>query len=430
MKISIVGTGYVGLCTSVGFAEKGYEVICVGRTEEKVNKINNGVPPIYEPGLDDYLKKALENKKFEATLDLNRAIKNSDASFICVGTPSRDDGSIDLGDIKKVSENIGEVLRETNNYHVVVVKSTVTPETTEKVVIPALESKSGKKAGRDFGVCMNPEFLREGVALKDFLEPDRIVVGEYDKKSGDVLEGIYSVFGAPVLRTALKAAETIKYANNAFLATKISFSNEIGNICKKLGIDVYDVLKGVGMDHRISPYFFNAGAGWGGSCFPKDVSALVAKAKELGYEPKLLQEVIDINKKQKVRIVEQLGSRIGDLKDKRVALLGLSFKPDTDDIREASSIAIISALKEKGAMVSAYDPQAMELMKQIHPDIAYSENPQEALKDSDACLVVTEWDEFKKLTEKDFGLMKNKVIIEGRKVLDKNNVKDFDGICW
>ncbi len=430
MKITIIGTGYVGLCTGVGFADKGYEVTCVGRTEEKVNKINNGVSPIYEPGLDDYLKKALENKKFEATLDLNYAIKSSGVSFICVGTPSKDDGSIDLGDIKKVSEDIGEVLRDIDNYHVIVVKSTVTPETTEKIVIPALESKSGKRAGKDFGVCMNPEFLREGVALKDFLEPDRIVIGECDKKSGDVLEEVYSVFGAPVLRTELKAAEMIKYVNNAFLATKISFTNEIGNICKKLGIDVYDVMKGVGMDHRISPYFFNAGAGWGGSCFPKDVSALAAKAKELDYEPKLLQEVIDINKKQKVRIVKQLESKIGDLKGKRVALLGLSFKPDTDDIREASSIDIINALKEKGALISAYDPQAMELMKLIHPDINYSGSPQEALNDSDACLIVTDWEEFKKLANKDFELMKNRVIIEGRKVLDKNNVKDFDGICW
>jgi len=426
----VIGTGYVGLCTGVGFAEKGFKVICVGRTKEKIERINKGDPIIYEPVLEDSLKKVIKNGLFQATIDLKYAIENSNISFICVGTPSKHDGSIDLGDIRKAAEDIGKFMKTKKDYHIVVVKSTVVPETTDKIVIPSLEKTSGKKTGRDFGVCMNPEFLREGMALKDFLEPDRIVIGEYNKKSGDILENIYKIFNAPILRTNLKVAETIKYANNAFLATKISFANEIGNICKKLGIDTYDVFRGVGMDHRISPHFFNAGAGWGGSCFPKDVSALIAKSKELGYEPKLLEEVRELNKRQKVRIVEQLESKLGSLKDKKIALLGLSFKPNTDDIREASSIAIIEALKRKGAAIIAYDPQAIENMKQLFPDLIYTKTAQEALKGVDASVIITEWEEFKQLNENDFGLMKNRLIFEGRKVLDPNQIKDFEGICW
>lgn len=429
MNISMIGTGYVGLSTGVGFAVKGNDVVCVDIDREKVEKINQGVSPIYEPLLEDYLKKVLKDGKFRATTDLKEAIEQTEVSFISVGTPSKEDGSIDLKYIEEVSRQIGEVLKG-KEYHVVVVKSTVVSETTEKVVIPNLEKSSGKKASESFGVCMNPEFLKEGKAMEDFLKPDRVVIGSIDKKSGDVIERLYENFQAPILRTDLKTAEMIKYASNALLAAKVSFSNEIGNICKLLGINVNDVMRGVGLDSRISEKFLRAGCGYGGSCFPKDVDALIRKAKDLGYDPKLLREVHDLNLRQKVRLVEQLESRMGDLKDKTVCVLGLAFKPDSDDIREASSVSIISKLLEKGANVRAYDPKAITNMKKVFPDIEYPENAKEAIKDSDACLIVTEWKEFKNLSEKDFETMKNRIVIEGRKVLDRNKISGFDGICW
>jgi len=429
MKIAIIGTGYVGLCTGVGFASKGNNVVCVDIEEEKVNKINSGVPPIYELDLEDMLKDSIKSKNLRATTKSQEAVSASELILICVGTPSDEKGRIDLRYVNQAAQDIGTALKDCD-YKVVAVKSTVIPETVESVVIPILEEYSGKKAGDGFGVCMNPEFLREGSALKDVLHPDRTVIGEFDKRSGDVLERLYKNFNAPILRTKIKVAELIKYANNGFLATKISYSNEIGNICKRLGVDVYDVMKGVGMDHRFSPHFFSAGAGWGGSCFPKDVAALIEKAKELNYEPKLLEEVVAINKRQKVRMVEHLEKRVGDVKDKKISVLGLSFKPNTDDIREASSLDIIKSLVEKGANVFAYDPQAMELMKREFPHINYTENVAESLKDADACLIVTEWDEFKKLKNEDFDSMKTRVILEGRKVLNKDDVPEFDGICW
>ncbi len=429
MNISMIGTGYVGLSTGIGFAVKGNDVVCVDIDREKVEKINQGVSPIYEPLLEDYLKKVLKDGKFRATTDLKEAIEQTEVSFISVGTPSKEDGSIDLKYIEEVSRQIGEVLKG-KEYHVVVVKSTVVSETTEKVVIPNLEKSSGKKASESFGVCMNPEFLKEGKAMEDFLKPDRIVIGSIDKKSGDVIERLYENFQAPILRTDLKTAEMIKYASNALLAAKVSFSNEIGNICKLLGINVNDVMRGVGLDSRISEKFLRAGCGYGGSCFPKDVDALIRKAKDLGYDPKLLREVHDLNLRQRVRLVEQLESRMGDLKDKTVCVLGLAFKPDSDDIREASSVFIISKLLEKGANVRAYDPKAITNMKKVFPDIEYPENAKEAIKDSDACLIVTEWKEFKNLSEKDFETMKNRIVIEGRKVLDRNKISGFDGICW
>ena len=269
IKIAVIGVGYVGLCSAVGLALAGHDVIAVGRTQAKIDGINAGKSPIFEDGLDEALAKILANGKFSATTDLAKAVFASDVTFVCVGTPSSKDGSIDLTDIKKASEDIGTALRQRKTRHTVVVKSTVVPGTTENVVIPAIEEASGKRAGADFGVCMNPEFLREGKALEDFMKPDRVVVGELDKSSGDMLQAVYSGFKAPIVKTALRTAEMIKYASNSFLATKISFINEIANLCKKLGIDVYDVAKGVGLDKRIGPLFLNAGVGFGGSCFPK-----------------------------------------------------------------------------------------------------------------------------------------------------------------
>ncbi|MBI4175967.1 MAG: UDP-glucose/GDP-mannose dehydrogenase family protein [Candidatus Aenigmarchaeota archaeon] len=428
MNIAVIGTGYVGLCSGVGLAAKGHKVTCIGRDKEKIGMINRGIPPIYEEGLEGMMRTLLASGHLSATDDMN-SVSRSEATFICVGTPSGGDGRIDLVQLESAARQLGSVLRDMSGYHVFVVKSTVVPGTTERVAA-ILEEASGKKAGRDFGVCMNPEFLREGKALPDFLSPDRIVIGELDRKSGDALVEIYSPFNAPLIRTNLRTAEMIKYASNSLLATKISFSNELGNICKKLGIDVYEVMKGVGMDSRISPRFLEAGIGFGGSCFPKDVSALKSLAEDIGYDPQVLASVLDTNRRQKLEIVRQLEDRLGTLKGKRVALLGLAFKGDTDDIREAPSLDIIKALLEKDAHVRAYDPQAMGNVKNIFPGIEYCKDARHALEGSDACLLLTEWEEFKGLTDSDFRLMRGSIIIEGRRILDKNKVKHFEGVCW
>lgn len=428
MNISIIGSGYVGLCTGIGLALKGHVVNCVDIDAKKVESINKGVPPIYEIGLADNMKKCLKGKKFYATTDIYSAINNSDITFIAVGTPSREDGSIDLSFIKSASEQIGKALKNKKSYHIVVMKSTVIPGTVEDVVIPLLE-KSGKRTGKDFGVCMNPEFLREGFAINDFLNPDRIVIGELDKKSGDVLEKLYCDFKSPKIRCSIKTAEMSKYASNAFLATKISFINEIGNICKKLGIDTYDVAKIIGSDKRIAPYFLNAGVGFGGSCFPKDVSAIISKADDMNMDIKLMKSVIDVNRKQRLLIIDLLKKRT-TIKGKKVAILGLSFKADTDDVRDSVATDIIKELIRNGAIVSAYDPKAMSNMKRIIPDVEYKKSAKDCLTGSDSCIILTDWDEFKELSDKDFLVMRNKIIIEGRKVLDKNKVKNFEGICW
>ncbi|RLI98461.1 MAG: UDP-glucose 6-dehydrogenase [Candidatus Aenigmatarchaeota archaeon] len=430
MRISIVGTGYVGLSTGVGFAKKGNDVTCVDIVKGKVGKINSGESPIYEPFMEEYLREVVGNGKLKATMELLPAVSDTDITFISVPTPQSEDGSADLSYIERAARDIGRALKGKGGFHVVVVKSTVVPGTTEGTVIPALEEGSGKKAGTDFGVCMNPEFLREGRALEDFLKPDRVVIGSLDERGGDVIAGLYDNFDAPILRTDLKTAEMIKYAANSLLATKISFANEVGNICKRMGIDTYDVMKGVGMDSRISPSFLDSGAGFGGSCFPKDVAAIVAKGKELGCEPRILSNVIKVNREQRSIVAGLLEERAGGLEGKKVAVLGLAFKPESDDIREAPSIDIIRELKGKGARISAYDPQAMENMRELHPDISYEDDAASCINDADACLILTEWNDFKALSDTDFSRMKGNVIIEARKVLDPEKVKGFEGVCW
>ncbi len=430
MRVSVIGTGYAGLSTAVGLASRGHDVICMDIDEGRIDKIKAGVSPIYEPGLGKAMKEALREGRLDATTELEHAMRNSEVSFICVPTPSKKDGSIDLSFIEHVSRDMGKALRDVEGYHVVAVKSTVVPDTTERVVIPNLEEFSGKKAGEDFGAGMVPEFLREGSALKDVLEPDRIVIGELDRKSGDVLEKVHSVFNAPIIRTQIKVAELVKYASNAFLATKVSFTNEIGNIAKKLGIDVYEVMKGVGLDRRISPHFLRAGIGFGGSCFPKDVLALSRKGSLIGYEPLLLEEVIRLNMRQPLRIIDILRKRAGSLKGKDVAVLGLAFKADTDDVRESPAIRIVNELLRHGARVRAYDPKASESFRKLFPRISYSGNVREAVRGADACLVLTDWPEFRELTDQDFSGMKERVIIEGRKALNPNRVSGFEGVCW
>jgi len=430
MNISIVGTGYVGLSTGAGFAKMGHRVICMDIDKNKVERINAGDIPIYEPGLNEVIRECRKKNMFEATSDLEHAVMNSDVSFICVPTPEKKNGDCDLSFIENVCKNLGKILGKKEGYHVVVIKSTVPPETTERTVIPILEEYSGKNAGTDFGVCMNPEFLREGSALQDFLNPDRIIIGEFDKRSGDVVERAYRRFDAPIVRTQLRVAEMIKYASNAFLAMKITFANEMGNICKRLGIDVYEVMKGVAFDKRISPYFLRAGVGFGGSCFRKDLRSIIAKAEKLGYDARLLKEVISINEMQPLRIVDLLRKRTGSLKGKCIAVLGLAFKPDTDDIRDAPSIAVVSELLRNGAKVKAYDPKAMFNFRKMFSEIEYCESAREALKGANACLILTEWKEFRELTDDDFSLMTERIVIEGRKALNPLKVRDFEGICW
>lgn len=429
MRISIIGTGYVGTVTGACFAHLGNDVICVDVDPERVEMINKGVPPIYEEGLEGLLKEH-SGRNLHATLDYDYAINNSDISFICVPTPSDDNGKIDLRFIREASRSIGQRLKNKSSYHVVVVKSTVVPETTQKVVTPILEEYSGKKAGRDFGVGMNPEFLREGKAMYDFQNPDRIVIGADDKKAGDIIRSLYASYKCRILMADTRTAEMIKYVSNSFLATKISFSNEIGNICKALGIDTYKVMEGVGLDARISPHFLRSGLGFGGSCFPKDVKALIGKASEVNYEPLLLKTVLKVNDSQPEVLIRLLKRHVPDVKGKKIAVLGLAFKNDTDDIRESRAIPVIGALISEGAKVSAYDPMASEHMRRVFPDIDYCKDAAGALRDADACIIATEWEEFSRLNT-EFSLMKNRIVIDGRRVVDPVG-KDivYEGLCW
>jgi UDPglucose 6-dehydrogenase len=422
-RISIVGTGYVGLCTAVGFATKGYTVITSTHDHKKATMINKGIPPFYEPGLRESLEKAVERGYLKCSTNREEAILNADITFVATATPSQPDGSIDLQFIENSAREIGEALKKKKTYHLVVVKSTVIPGTTGKRVKPTIETHSNKHCGVDFGLCMNPEFLREGSALHDTLNPDRIVIGEYDKKSGDVLEALYRDFYGekmpPLIRTNLPTAELIKYANNAFLATKISFINTIANICQKIpNTDITTIAKAIGIDKRISPLFLNAGLGYGGSCFPKDVKALIAFSRSLSYDPQLLNAVENANQTQPYRAIKLCKTLIGNLKGKRVAILGLAFKPNTDDMREAVAIKIINSLLEEGANITAYDPAAISNAKGMFKNkIEYASSAIECLKNADCCIIVTEWQEFKRLKPEDFTQnMKNPIIVDGRRI--------------
>jgi len=426
MKISIIGAGYVGLVTGTCFSELGHEVVVVDINEEKVKAINSKKCPIYEPGLEEMLVRNVDSKRLRATTDIKDVVMNTDVTYIAVGTPMKEDRSIDLRYIEKASEDIGNVLKEKAGYHLVVVKSTVVPGTTENIVGATISKISGKKLGTEFGIAMNPEFLREGSAVEDFMKPDRIVIGANDEKARSILEEIYKKIDAPKLYVNIKTAEMIKYASNTFLATKISFINEIGNICKLLGINVFDVVKGMTLDHRISPYFLRAGIGFGGSCFPKDTNAIIALAKKLGYVPRLLDAVVEINETQPLRAVELLKKHIS-LKGKNIGVLGLAFKPNTDDVRETRAYPIIRALNEEGAVVYAYDPKAMDAFKKAYPDVKviFCKSAEEVLKNAEAIIIATEWDEFEKLS------YRNKIVVDGRYVkAAKETAKIYEGVCW
>jgi UDPglucose 6-dehydrogenase len=421
MNLSVIGTGYVGLVTGACFAKLGHHVTCVDIDQEKIRKINNGVSPIYEEGLDSLL--LTYKDKIAATTDYSSALQKSDITFLCVGTPSLKNGNIDLTFIKESTKQIAAVLKNKNSYHLVVVKSTVLPGTTHGVVLPLLEQYSGKKVGTDIGLAMNPEFLKEGVAIKDFLEPDRIVIGSYDEKSKTTLRELYQNFSCPLVETSLSAAEMIKYASNAFLATKISFINEIGNLCKKLGIDTYDVATGMGLDKRIGRSFLDSGIGWGGSCFPKDVDALIAWAKEIKEDARIIKSARDVNTDQPLRLMEILKKHVPKLKGKTIGVLGLAFKPNTDDVRESRATPIIKELLKNGAHVKAYDPQAMDKFKQLYPQIEYCSKASDVLN-SDAILITTKWKEFTTLDYRE------KIVIDGRRLNEAKTAKKYEGVCW
>jgi len=421
MRISVIGTGYVGAVTGTCLAELGHQVIFVGRDKKKLDLIKSGKSPIFEPQLDQLLEK--NKKRIKTTVDLSDAVRKTELTFICVGTPSNDDGSIDLQQIEDVSLAIGKSLGSDKKYHTIIVKSTVLPGTTETLVTPILAKESRKKAFVDFGIGSNPEFLKEGTAVDDFFHTDRIVIGANDMKTREILEKVYQPLDAPIYITNIRTSEMIKYTSNAFLATKISFANEIGNLCKKMGIDSYEVFRGVGMDARINPHFFRSGIGFGGSCFPKDVRALIAHARTLGEEPKVLNAVIGTNEDQPAKMIELL-QRHMEIAGKTIGILGLAFKPDSDDVRESRAITIIEALLKDGAKIIAFDPVATDNFRHLFPDISYMKRANDVLA-ADAVLIVTEWKEFEELD------YRGKTVIDGRRIgKAQHEARIYEGVCW
>jgi UDPglucose 6-dehydrogenase len=429
-KISFIGMGYVGLCTAVCLANEGFKIIISTNDPEKVEMVKKGTSPFYEPQLEALLKKVIKNENLKAVVGRKEAILETDISFITVGTPTNPDGSVNLKFVEETSKEIGEALKKKENGHLIVVKSTVPPGTTEKLIKTKIEKQSGKTCGEGFLLCFNPEFLREGNAMYDTLNPDYIVIGGYNKKSAEALENLYEEFHKesppPIIRTNIPTAELIKYANNAFLATKISFINTIANVCEKIpGADITKVAEAIGKDHRINPYFLNAGLGWGGSCFPKDVKALIAYSRKIGYNPTLIRATDEANQDQIKFTIQKVKKELGTLKGKKIAILGLAFKPDTDDMREARSIKIINELLKQGAKIVAYDPMAISNANKILKEkINYASSVIECLKEADCAILVTEWEEFKKLKPEDFiQNMRKPILIDGRRLYNPEEFK-------
>jgi len=422
MQISVIGIGYVGMVTGACLADLGHSIFFVGRDQKKLNKIKTGKSPIFEPQLDNLLER--NKNRIKTTADLSDAVKKTELTFICVGTPSQSDGSVDLQQVKEVTRTIGNSLGSDNKYHIIIVKSTVLPGTTEKLVIPILEKESKKKSFLDFGIASNPEFLKEGSAVYDFFHTDRIVIGVNDQKTREILVQLYQPLSAPIYSTTIRTSEMIKYTSNAFLATKISFANEIGNLCKKMGIDSYDVFEGVGLDTRINTHFFRSGIGFGGSCLPKDIKALIAHGRALGIDPQILNAVIATNDEQPMKMIDLIKQHM-DINGRNIGILGLAFKPDTDDIRESRAIPIIKALLKEKANVIAFDPVAMKNFQSLFPGIRYANKAQDVLNSSAAVLIVTEWKEFENL---DFV---GKTVIDGRRNLKAQMTASiYEGVCW
>lgn len=443
MKISVMGTGYVGLVSGTCLAERGHQVTCIDIRSEVVQEINAGRPPIHEIGLDNLLRSARDKGMLSATTDAKTAILDSDVTLICVGTPTVD-GRMDMSQIVAAAKEIGSALASKRGYHVVAVKSTVLPGTTEGPVKAAIESHSGKKVGHGWGLCMNPEFLREGRAVEDFRVPDRIVVGATDSMTAEVFLNVYADFTCPKLVTTPRTAEMIKYVSNSLLATMISFSNEIGNMCSAvLGVDARLVWKGVHLDRRLTPingqvggaagvteYLWH-GLGFGGSCFPKDVAALRSFGRTVGEQTRMLDAVLDINTDQPLRMVALLEKELS-LAGKTVAVLGLAFKPGTDDLRESPALPLVAELRKKGAKVLVHDPIAMPHAKKRPEfrDVVFAEDWAEALRKSDACCLVTAWPEYRNIQPTNFQkLMTRALVIDGRGVFEPAAMAAA-GVVW
>lgn len=415
MKITVVGTGYVGLVTGTCLAETGNHVCCVDIDERKVNKLKNGQITIYEPGLEKLFERNLKEDRLSFTTSLKEGLEEAEIVFLALPTPPGEDGSADLQYVLGVAHDIGKLL---SDYKVIIDKSTVPVGTAEKV-----HNAIAKNYGGEFDVVSNPEFLREGVAVEDFMKPDRIVIGTTSERAQKLLTELYGPYvrqGNPIIFMDERSAELTKYAANAFLATKISFMNEIAQMCERLGADVDMVRKGIGSDDRIGKRFLFPGIGYGGSCFPKDVKALMHSAKEANYNFEILNAVTDVNENQKSHLVTKIKRYFGDLAGKKFAIWGLAFKPNTDDIREAPALEIIDALLKEGASVSAFDPEAMNNVKSILGNtICYCDTPYDCLQDADALVIATEWNEFRTPDfDKMMSLLKDAVIFDGRNVFD------------
>jgi UDPglucose 6-dehydrogenase len=429
MNVSIVGSGYVGTTIAACLADLGHSITNVDVDPDIIAAINDGKTPVHEPHLPELVAEHAGDR-LVATDDYG-AIADTDISFLALPTPSNEDGSIDTSYVEAASRSLGEVLAGKDD-HLVVVKSTVVPGTTEEVIVPAIEEASGKRLGEGFDVVVNPEFQREGSAVEDFRNPDKIVLGTTAERARETMVDLY----APIVDAAdpeivhvdFREAEMIKYANNAFLAAKVSLINELGNICKEYGVDAYDVADALGLDDRIGERFLRSGLGWGGSCFPKDTKALIAAAREAGYDPTLLEAAVEVNDRQPERLLSLLDDHV-DVSGHRVAILGLSFKPGTDDVRNSRAIPVIEGLQDRSAEVVAYDPAAAENMAERFPEITYVDSARDALDGASAALVTTDWEEFAELNA-EFNAMETPVVVDGRNVIERRDGIVCEGLTW
>ncbi len=422
MNLTVVGTGYVGLVTGVGFANLGNSVICLDIDKEKIDTLENGQLTIYEPGLQELFNRNFKGGRLRFTTDVQAAILESDIIFICVGTPTNEREEADLTAVKEVAKAVGKFM---NEYKVIVNKSTVPVGTADLVRKIILENQENTV---EFDVVSNPEFLREGAAVKDFENPNRVIIGTDSEKAEEILMSLYRSVARtdrPIIVTDVKSAEITKYASNAMLATRISFMNQLAHLCEKTGADIRSVSRGMGLDGRIGPRFLQAGVGYGGSCFPKDVKALIATLKQHGCDADLFEAVDHINEKQKSVAVEKLTSVL-DVKESTIAVWGISFKPKTDDIREAPSLTVIRSLQEMGAVIHAFDPVAMDNAGSVLSEVRYFEDPYEAIRDCDALIVITEWDEFRNLDMRAVKvLLRQPIVVDGRNIYDKNEMTEL-----
>src|SRR5574340_356582 len=418
-KLCVIGTGYVGLVTGACFADMGSEVHCMDIDHQRIEGLKNGVMPIYEPGLEQLVLQNVKSGRLFFTTSSAEALDGADFAFIAVGTPSGDEGEADLKYVRKAAEDIADLV---DHPIIVVNKSTVPVGTGDWVADIIRKRRAGKPL--NFSVVSNPEFLREGSAINDFMAPDRVILGSLDHDAAAKVSHLYDSLRCPIMITDLRTAEMIKYASNAFLATRISFINEIATICEELGADVSQVAQGMGMDKRIGRSFLDAGLGWGGSCFPKDVKALPHMAVIHGSNPQLLQAVMEINRNQRRRVLLRLRKELGRLDEKVIGMLGISFKPNTDDIREAPAVELIHLLENEGAIIQAYDPQAMDNARTALPKTRLVTSPYEAAQDADALVLATGWNEFKQLDfERIAQLMRGKVILDGRNIWDPDRLR-------